>query len=211
MGACRQVDWVRPCDRDRGAAAAGFTLLEILVVLVVLGVLLAGLAQANHFGLLAVQRQTATIAQSADIDAVDRLLRQVIERIDPGDQHDRPYLTGTSSSLEFTSELPPSVAVANHHAQMRLLADPAHRLLLRWAPTLHAVLLGPPPTPTDTVLLTGVDHLDLAYWPQAPATGWRSAWAERTAPALVRIRIVFTRGDARHWPTIVVAPLRETP
>jgi hypothetical protein len=94
---------------------------------------------------------------------------------------------------------------------MRLLVDAGHRLVLRWAPARHAILIGPPPTPENTVLLTGVDHLELAYWPrpETPGTGWRNRWDATQPPALVRIRLVFMRGDARRWPTIVAATVRE--
>ena len=30
-------------------------------------------------------------------------------------------------------------------------------------------------------------------------------------PALVRIRIVFGKGDRRHWPEMIVAPMRQPP
>jgi len=133
---------------------AGFTLLEILVALVVLGLLVAGLAQGVRFGLLAWHRQLGQLAEDADLDAVDRTLRRAIEQIDPGNRHDAPEMRGSAASVEFTSLLPQSAAfVSDRRAEMRLLVDPAHQLVLRWAPYSHAERIVPPPAPTDTVLL----------------------------------------------------------
>ena len=82
-----------------------------------------------------------------------------------------------------------------------------HRLLLRWTPLLHAIRPTPPPTQT-TELLSGVDGLELSYLGDG---GWVDSWKGPALPALVRIRIVFTKAQKRHWPDIVAAPLRERP
>ena len=193
------------------SGAAGFTLLEILVALVVLGILLAGLSQATRFGLLATDHQTRLVGQHDDLDAVDGLLRHLIEQVDPGNRHDAPVFQGNSGSVEFTSELPLSINLTNHEAEMRLLVDAAHRLVLRWAPAQHVIRVGAPPAPTDTVLLEGVDHLELAYWPrpETGGSGWRTAWNAPLPPALVRIRIVFSHDNKQAWPDIVGSTLRE--
>jgi general secretion pathway protein J len=188
---------------------AGFTLLETLVALVVLGMLVAGLAQGLRFGVLAWNRQARSIDRTAQLDAVDRALRRVIEQIDPGNTHDAPTVEGGPASFLFTSELPAGAsALPTRRAEIRLLVDGAHRLVLRWAPYTHAQRLGPQPTPTDIVLVDQVARLDLAYRPQSPGegAGWRTDWHEPEVPGLVRIRLTFVPGSLMHWPDIVAAP-----
>ncbi len=84
---------------------AGFTLLEVLVALVVLGLLLAGLAQGTQFGLRVADRQAATIAATADLDATDRVLRGLIAQMDPGTLTAAPLLDATANGLAFTTNL----------------------------------------------------------------------------------------------------------
>ena len=192
---------------------AGFTLLEVLVALTVLGFLMLGLTQGVRFGLLAWDRQSRLIATRGELDAIDRVLRRLIEHMDPGTQRDPPRIIGTARGLEFATDLGPAAGpLGAREADAALLVE-GGRLLLRWRPRLHGLRSGPPPPPTETELLRGVEALELAYWGPAgdgPAA-WRPEWRERGLPQLVRLRLRFGDGAARQWPDIVVAPRREQP
>ncbi|MBV8615825.1 MAG: prepilin-type N-terminal cleavage/methylation domain-containing protein [Acetobacteraceae bacterium] len=189
---------------------AGFTLLEILVALVVLGFLMVGLSQGVRFGLTAWGMQERLINQRGDLDAVDRALRQLVTRMDPGTRADPPQVAGTQAEFGFTAALP--LAADGGSADMLLAVDPAHRFVLRWLPHLHARRTAPPPPPRVETLLEGVARVQFAYWrPAAGGGGWVGAWDGKSLPALVRFRIVFPEGDRRHWPDIVAAPLRAGP
>lgn len=185
--------------------AAGFTLLEILVALVVLGFLLAGLAQGTRFGLRAWDMQGRMVDARGELDAVDRTLRGLIAQANPGSSEVPTPLTGTARAIVFTSDLPQ--ALAGQRADMSLTVDGAHRLLLRWTPHRHVRQLGPPPTPQQTELLRGVARLEIGYWAAGGVGGWAAAWSATALPALVRIRIVFEDGDPRHWPDIVAGTM----
>lgn len=202
-----------PGDGARGRAMrhqGGFTLLEVLVALVVLGMLVLGLTQGIHFGLKTWASQTRTIAAHEDLDAVDRTLRRLIESMDPGSPAEAVSIDGSASSFAFPSELPDfAAALPSRRADVALGVDAAHRLVLRWTPHLHAVRLGPAPPAQQSELLRGVDHVELAYWPSGAGGGWQTLWKQPLPPALVRIRLVFTEGDKRHWPDIIAAPIRD--
>jgi len=187
---------------------AGFTLLEVLVALVVLGFLMLGLTQGTRFGLLAWDRQARGVDRRGDLDAVDRALRRLIEQAEPGAGTSPAPFAGESGALTFATELPLSAgALPTRRAEVELTVGAGHRLLLRWTPLLHAIRPTPPPTQT-TELLSGVDGLELSYLGDG---GWVDSWKGPALPALVRIRIVFTKAQKRHWPDIVAAPLRERP
>lgn len=185
----------------------GFTLLEILVALVVFGFLMAGLTQGVRFGLDAWTSQSRLIERDVDLDAVDRLLRDLVEKIEPGRPIDPPNIVGTASSLAFTAELPAgAVTVVTRRADM-LLRVVNGDLVLQWLPHLHVRRLVPTPPPTSTKILSGVSRLELSYF--AVSRGWRGTWNDRTPPDLIRLKIDFPPNDPRHWPDLVAAPQRK--
>lgn len=186
----------------------GFTLLEVLVALAVLGFMMAGLAQAARFGARAWDAQALMTNERSELDAVDRALRRLLERMDPGRDKEAASLQGTADRFLVVSGLPMAVVTATRQAEVAVLAI-GGRLVLRWAPFQHARRLGPPAQPTEEELLRGIARVEFAY--QGPAGAWSAAWSEQTLPALVRLRVLFPPGDRRRWPDIVVAPLRDRP
>jgi general secretion pathway protein J len=197
----------------RGSRATGFTLLEVLVSLVVLALIILGLSQGLRFGVLAFQHQSRIIDSAADMDAVDRTLRGLVAQIDPGNRHAAPEIVGDAQNVEFTSELPEGAAAALgvREAEIRILVDQAHRLILRWVPYRHATEVGPLPPPTDTVLLSRVDHITISYWARSGPPHWLRAWTAAEVPALIRISLAFQPGSGMTWPDIVAAPQRHRP
>jgi general secretion pathway protein J len=187
---------------------AGFTLLEVLVGLVVLGMLMVGLAQGLQYGFKVWDSQASFIAQRDRLDAVDRALRQLIGQIDTRDQETPALFVGSANHFDFTTELPTALSFVSRRADASLLVD-EHRLILRWTPHLHATRLKDPPRPTDTELLSGVERVEFRYWKAADTggipAGWLSDWNDPQPPELVKIHLVFAPGDPRHWPDIIAA------
>ncbi len=190
----------------RGGRTSGFTLLELLVVLAVLGSLMVGMAQVLHLGLHLWDRQQQELDAVGELDATDRALRGLIEQMDPGGQLEMSEIDGTAYALRFTTRFP-AAATASRRAQVTLLVDPLHRLVLRWAPSPHVVSLVAV-RPTETVLLTGVDRIQISYKPRAPGAAWQSDWQYPIPPLLVRIHIAFAPSDPRNWPDLVAMPMR---
>ncbi|MGI4747393.1 MAG: type II secretion system protein [Janthinobacterium lividum] len=193
---------------------AGFTLLEIIVALVVLGILLSTLTSGVQFGLAAFDRQDRMIQTGGRLEAVDRTLRRLIEQLDPGTSTDGDTVAGAQHVLVFRSPLrlagsgKPDAPQTDGLLDLRLSVDAGHRLILTWLPHRHVIPTGPAPKSHDEVLLTGVDRIDISYFADR---GWHTRWRQPGPPALIRIRIVFLEGDPRHWPDIVAAPIREQP
>ena len=185
---------------------AGFTLLEVLVALTVLGFLMLGLTQGVRFGLLAWDRQSRVTTARMELDALDRVLRRLIEQMDPGTRRDPPVVVGTAGSVEFRTNLGPAAGpLGVRDADVRLTVE-GGRLVMRWRPHLRATRFAAPPPHSEAELLRGVAGLEIAYW---GAAGWQPGWTGRGLPALLRVRLRFAAGDGRWWPDIVAAPLRE--
>ena len=200
----------------RGPAAcrnadSGFTLLEILIAVVVLGFVMAGLVQATRFGIGAWSLQTRLVDRATEMERVDRILRLVIEQAAPPLAADDKPFAGQEHRLEFITRLPaepPTDPV--RRAQVAIGVDSRHRLLLRWQLHPNAVALKPPPPPQEIVLADNIDHFDVSYR-QAVGDGgkWAKEWDDTPLPALVVMKIVPLNSHA-HWPVIQAAPMLDT-
>lgn len=193
-----------------GNSERGFTLLELLVALVLLGFVMTGVAQGLRFGLRATERQEQLAAQRGDMDAVDRLLRRLVAQMDPGTSRTPPVVLGDAGALSFTTDLGAAAGALNTTiADVRISVQDG-RLLLRWRPAPHVARTAAPAAFSDVVVLEGVEAIAFQYWGSvgdAPSA-WQNQWRERALPRLVRIRLVFSPGSARRWPDIVAAPVR---
>ena len=188
--------------------SAGFTLLEILVALAVLGLLMAGLVQGLRTGVTAWNNQTKAVAARGDLDATDRTIRILLARMNPGGASGRPpILKATARSLTFTTAMPDAAdALPSRIADVTLALDDSHQLSLLWAPHVRGIPTTPP-QPEKVVLLRDVDQLDLAYWHDGQQ-GWQPEWRGPSLPKLIRVRIVLPAGHAKQVPDIVVSPMR---
>lgn len=191
----------------RGGGDAGFTLLEVMVALAVLGFLVLGLNQGTRFGLAAWDQQSRMLARGGELDAVDRSFRSIVAHLVPRDDPNRPGLRGGPTTLDAVTDLP---LEGGQRAQVGLGMDRQGRLVLRWVPFVHARPLRPPPPAAEVELLRGVQQFHLAYWSPAEAA-WHDSWTRRELPGLVRLRLVFPPGDPRRWPDIIAAPGRNLP
>lgn len=191
--------------RRTAAKDAGFTLLELLVAVAVFGVVLVLLTQGVQFGVRATRLQAEARDRNGELAVIDHALRRMVALADPGTYPEPATLHGTSQRLSLTTELPLHADGQTQRADVTLSAE-AGRLLLRWTPHRHAELYDAKPEVQETVMLEGVERLELAYW---TAGAWVPAWNGDRLPALVRIRIVFPGGTGRHWPPLLVEPVRE--
>ncbi len=187
-------------------ARPGFTLLEILVVLVVLGLLMVALGGGVDFGLRSWQGQSRVIDRSADLQSCDAAIRRLVAQADPGLDVPRADLAGDAHRLSLTTRLPDG-AGGQRAVNVALGVDATHRLVLTWSPAPSARRLTPAPRAQQDILLNDVARLDVSY--EGPG-GWGQEWSGTTLPTLVRLRLEFADGSRRSWPDIVAAPTRET-
>lgn len=186
-------------------------MLECLVALTLLGMLFLSLARGTDLALLAFDRQSRLTERRADLDAIHRTLRRMLQNARPGSQWESLEFVGTAQSVLFTTTLPvPNGASPATRADVELAVDAAHRLTLTWRQRIHAVSLGPLPLPVHTMLLAGVARLDMGYWPTKDG-GWTSVWRDANPPRLVRMRIIADGTDGVNWPDLLAAPMLDPP
>ncbi len=198
-------------ERRRPTTDQGFTLIEVIVAMVVLGFVLAGLAQAQRFGVSAWTLETRLAERSAGLERMDRVLRNLIEQASPPASTDDKPLAGEEHRLVLTTEMPEEPQTwPVRRAEVALGVDDSHRLVLRWRPHPYAIPLGTPPAMQQVVLAEGVERIDLAYR-QSEADGgkWSKSWSESNLPALIQIHFVLPRGKHR-WPDMAVPTMLDS-
>jgi general secretion pathway protein J len=192
----------------------GFTLLEMLVVVIVLGLLMAGLTQGVRAGIALWGAQQRRVGQTAELDAGARILRILLTGISAppssaiGGSGDDNGFKGDSDHLSFVGDLPTGLGTTRHaDISIALRKDD---LVLSWTPHLHEIPFGPQPSPSETELVARVARLEINYWgstaPDQPAA-WQTRWDGPAPPLLIRIRLAFAKADQRRWPDLIAAPV----
>ena len=192
----------------------GFTLLEMIVVVAVLGLLTIGLTQGVRAGLTLWDAQSRRTGETAELDAAARVLRTLLSGITPSPAAgfgaggaSSPEMKGTADSFSFVSDLPTGLGTTRR-ADITLALSQG-RLVLRWTPHRHELSISPAPEPTETELVRSVDRLELSYWGSPSpdqAAGWRTQWDGLAIPELIRVRLMLEAEDRRRFPDLIVAP-----
>jgi general secretion pathway protein J len=196
---------------DRNRAEAGFTLIEVIVALVVLGFVLAGMAQATRFGMTAWSLESRLADNASQLERMDRVIRRLIEQASaPVATDDKPF-TGEEHRLQFMTLLPDEPQTQPiRHAQVSLGVNDRHQLVLRWVPHPNATAIGPTPKLAEIVLADGVARIDMAYRGAAADGGkWTKTWTDGLLPTVVQIHFVLANGKHR-WPDMAVATMLDT-
>jgi general secretion pathway protein J len=205
---------MKPLATSGSAAEGGFTLLEVLVAVAVLAFLVVGLTQGVRTGLNLWSAQTRRIVAVSELDATARVIRNMLTSIPieaAGASGTVPApigFKGEPNRINLIGELPTGLGVtqrADITIELKL-----GRVVIAWIPHRHEASGMPAAAPTETELIRKVDNLEFAYWgatsPNAPAT-WLTEWDAPMLPGLIRVRVGLTKGDPRHWPDLIVAPL----
>jgi general secretion pathway protein J len=194
---------------------AGFSLVEVLVALVLLGLLSMALFSSVRFGVTAWQRGGERSDQIHTSMLVQDLLRRLIGQAYPlvlsdGSGTGRVDFAGTPTALDFLAPVPLSLA-SGGRARFKLAVERrggGSDLVLTSRPELAAGEAAA--ELSRKTLLATIEAADFAYFgaPQSQSVAqWHENWSgELSLPTLVRVRVRFARGDPRLWPDLTIAP-----
>jgi general secretion pathway protein J len=175
---------------------AGFTLIEMLVAMTLLGLVFVLLFGGLRFGMRAWEHGAAASDASSDIRSARNFLRNTLERACPtitDRTDDVPPLadfSGTETSIVLHAPAP--LAAGGMPCAAMTFAVMRDRLIVTVAGN-------------QSDLLAHVRSVSIAYL--GPDGAWRSAWSNAPElPRLIRLRVTFPDGDARQWPELFVAP-----
>ncbi len=205
------------------AAERGFTLVELLVALTLVGLISVVLFGGLRFGTRAWEAGDRRAVQLAQVQAVQALLRRRIAQAQRPELEDavvvetRAVFVGESDTLQFFAAVPSRAVVGGIYAFDLAAIDDNEgvRLELTWR--LHRADDEAEPGEIPEagrggrrVLIDGLARARFRYF-GAPAPGqsadWRDDWnADAGLPELVAIEAEFPDGDGRAWPVLQVAP-----
>lgn len=174
---------------------SGFTLLELLVGLAVLGLLYVLLFDGLQGSVLGWRRIDAQIGAVQKRDAVADFLRQTIRRTAPemtGPPAGRRMdFDGRADRMEFLAPLPERFGVADI-VRWQLFLDGGD-LVVTWQLDRQSGQSFPAETPARTLLLKEAGAIAIRYFGRDRADAanqWREDWWDRTSlPLLIRIRL----------------------
>lgn len=197
---------------------AGFTLVELLVALVLLGMISVALFGGLRFGARAWEAGSERQDAVHQVQAVQGFLRgRLAQAVRTAERDENePGFRGEAQRLRFAAPMPPYLGLGGYYIFDLGIreADAGPSLVLQWRLQRAEEPLDPEATEEQTkVLLEGVESIAFAYYgaPEGEREArWHDRWADgQRLPRLVALEVTFPRGDTRPWPRWVAA-LRTT-
>ena len=198
----------------------GFTLLELLIAMTLLGLLMLGLFGGLRLGVRVWEASDTRSADRARVEAVQRFVRTYLGQARPLGAADRTgddtvAFVGRRERLDFAAVLPAHLSVGGfEHAALSLAErDDGYGLVfehqaLQWRDDGRAEL-SRFDEPNTAVLLDNVVAIEFSYYgarDRGTDAEWTDRWDDKQRlPLLVRVKIVFPESDRRVWPDLTVA------
>ena len=208
----------RPPNSARKRRAGGFTLVELLVALVLLGFISVLMLGGLRFGARAWEAGEARTQRVADVQVAQRFLRRQISAARPlvARQDGRAAATGfegDGAQLRLIAPLPAHLALGGLYRVSLFVdeQDGRDRLMLAWQLYQSEEDDVGLAEGQESVLVDDVLEVEFGYLRVDAEDGdaeWVDRWeGEAGLPALVRVEVTFDDDDGRYWPPLIVAPM----
>ena len=212
----------RPMTPRHGSDEDGFTLLEMLIAMTLLGLVMAMVFGGLRLGARAWEASDVSATNLARLEAVHGFLRRSLAAaatvLASDDKGKRLILfDGDGERLEFATLLPSYLGIGGfHHLTLGVAGEGKDRRLTLKSRLYQGIGVGTDggaPKAGDgevTVLMEGIAGIELAYFGALEGNSdpvWHQDWREAaTLPELIRVRVRFAADDRRHWPELIVQP-----
>ena len=209
---------------DLRTAEHGFTLLELLVAITLLGLLMTALFGGLRLGARVWETADTRLDASARLQIVQDFIRQRLTETLPLETVPlelaevgvpKPLFLGTAEAVRFASLLPENLGAGVYLMELALAesnhAEGSRNLLLRWRPFEPDDQTAEEVEQEQRVLIEDIEALELSYFgtvdPEQPPDWWQ-AWEGRPElPRLIRLQVRFADNDERRWPELIVRPM----
>lgn len=186
---------------------AGFTLLELLIAMALLGLIFTGLGAGLRFGTAAWHAGAARLKDSDDLQIVYRVLnRELTAALPIAEKNDKPdpatSFTGRADQVTFVGAAPAQGMPAGlYRFGVVLQRDgQANALTFQWQ-QLEGTGSGQEP------LVRGVSSVRIEYLGDPGGKGdpgWVSEWKDMDdLPIAIRIRLIFADRSHPVWPPMI--------
>ncbi|MBP6013421.1 MAG: prepilin-type N-terminal cleavage/methylation domain-containing protein [Alphaproteobacteria bacterium] len=188
-------------------AQAGYTLIELLIVLALLGLISLAIAGGFRFGARAWERTESAIGAGETARgghaALSALLGHIYPRARDALGTEPQSFEATAERIAFLADASapfPARGVWRYTLSVERGKDGAALTLLQRSE--HG-----PVAAREEVLLTGAKQIVFAFAEvKDGAVNWTDTWSgETTLPALIRVRVIFPPGGGT-WPDLIVRP-----
>ncbi len=200
-------------------AECGFTLLELLIAMTLLGMLMALFSGSVQLGTRVWERSKVSLDETSNGQVLSNFLRDRIEQAVPltrfTSDASEPIFEGTSDRLRMVSRMPISLGDNLYLIELEHVDDQASdgingRLVLRWR-RHNQETQQDWENFNERTLSSEVADLSISYFGEGaggtPAAWHQQWWDIERLPALIKIDLAFSR-DRPNWSlTLTAAPM----
>ena len=211
---------MRPHSRPILGAQRGFTLLELLISLTLLGLILVLLFGGLRLSIRSWDSVQKKVDNLNSVRSVEGFLRREMEQIYPYRWKAAPArrfaFVGERHKVNFVAPMPSRIGIGGLYAIALELEQTGsgRRLTWKYVPVDPQMQDFSSLDPAKEMVLAGteliaVDDIWLSYFgreTESATPRWLDRWDSTvTMPQLIRIKVRFT--DGSEWPDFVVAPM----